>query len=60
MDIETETGIFVGEINGVRCVVEVLRFSDGEESRYFYCTDPAAAGLAVKPAGNFFSDFFGD
>lgn len=61
---ETETGIFVGEVNGVRCAVEIVQFSDGETARFFYCADPAAAGLTPKTFDgsieSSFSEFFGD
>ena len=61
---ETMKGIFTGEINGVRCAVEIIPSHDGPDHRFFYSANPAAAGLTPKEFGNSladtFSNFFGD
>ena len=61
---ETENGIFAGEINGVRCAVEIIPASDGPDHRFFYSANPAAAGLTPKVVGTSLADtfnfFFGD
>lgn len=61
---ETLPGIFTGEVKNVRCTVQLIRYSDGETSRYFYSADPAAAGLTAKlfddSLESSFSKLFGD